>query len=54
MSTMKVRSLLIAGSIALVQSAGAQNYAREKRWADEIVPAADARLRKVKDIATVR
>ena len=39
MPTMKVRSLLIAGLIALVQSAGAQDYAREKRWADEIVPA---------------
>jgi pimeloyl-ACP methyl ester carboxylesterase len=36
---MKVTSLLIAGLVLLVPTAGAQDYAREKRWADEIIPA---------------
>ena len=36
---MKVRSLIIAGLVVLAQMAGAQDYAREKRWADEIIPA---------------
>ena len=31
-------SLLIAGLVLLASPAGAQDYAREKRWADEIVP----------------
>ncbi len=35
---MKVASLFIAGIALLAPLAGAQDYAREKRWADEIVP----------------
>lgn len=38
-SRMNVRSLLIAALFVFVTPAGAQDYAREKRWADEIVPA---------------
>ena len=36
---MKTTALLFAGFALLSSIAGAQDYAREKRWADEIVPA---------------